>query len=45
MGKNDIDPLTEEEKKSWPAEPKVPLEKPFVDARGKIQPLSYMVGR
>ena len=39
MGKNDIDPLTEEEKKSWPAEPKVPLEKPFVDGRGAIQPL------
>ena len=39
MGKNDIDPLTEEEKASWPKEPKVALEKPFVDARGAIQPL------
>ena len=39
MNKNDIDPLTEEEKASWPKEPKVVLEKPFVDARGAIQPL------
>ncbi len=39
MGKNDIDPLTEEEKASWPKDPLVPLEKPFVDARGAIQPL------
>lgn len=34
-----IDPLTEEEKKRWPAEPLVTLEKPFVDVRGEIQPL------
>ncbi len=34
-----IKPLTEEEKKTWPKEPLVPLEKPFVDARGEIQPL------
>lgn len=39
MGKNDIDPLTEEEKASWPKAPLVPLDKPFVDARGAIQPL------
>jgi quercetin dioxygenase-like cupin family protein len=39
MGKNDIDPLTEEETASWPKDPLVPLEKPFVDARGAIQPL------
>ena len=39
MGKDEIDPLTEEEKASWPKEPKVPLEKPFIDKRGKIQPL------
>ena len=39
MGKNDIDPLTEEEKASWPQDPLVPLEKPYVDARGAIQPL------
>ena len=39
MGKNDIDPLTEEEKASWPSDPIVPLEKPFVDSRGAIQPL------
>jgi len=39
MGKDDIDPLTEEEKASWPKDPKVPLDKPFVDARGAIQPI------
>ena len=39
MGKNDIDPLSEEEKASWPVEPKVALEQPFSDARGDIQPL------
>lgn len=39
MGKSDIDPLTEDEKATWPAEPRVPLEKPFQDPRGAIQPL------
>ena len=39
MSKDDIDPLTEEEKASWPTEPIVALEKPFVDSRGAIQPL------
>ncbi len=39
MGKNDIDPLTEEEKATWPTEPIVKLEKPFIDSRGVIQPL------
>ena len=34
-----IDPLTEAEKESWPKQPLVPLEKPFVDVRGAIQPL------
>ena len=34
-----IKPLTEKEKEAWPREPKVALEEPFVDARGKIQPL------
>ena len=34
-----IDPLTEEEKKRWPKEPLITLEKPFVDVRGVIQPL------
>lgn len=34
-----IDPLTEEEKADWPKQPIVVLEKPFVDARGSIQPL------
>ncbi len=35
----DIDPVTEEEKASWPQQPLVELEKPFVDVRGAIQPL------
>ena len=39
----DIDPLTEEERKTWPKEPIVPLEKPFVDARGRIQPIVDMM--
>jgi quercetin dioxygenase-like cupin family protein len=39
MSKDDIDPLTEEEKAAWPKEPMVPLEKPYIDARGAIQPL------
>ena len=39
MSEPDIDPVTEEEKLSWPDEALVPLEKPFVDGRGAIQPL------
>ncbi|MBL6931665.1 MAG: cupin domain-containing protein [Rhodospirillales bacterium] len=39
MSEPDIDPVTEEEKQSWPDEAIVPLEKPFVDDRGAIQPL------
>ena len=39
MSEPDIDPVTEEEKMSWPDEAIVPLEKPFVDDRGAIQPL------
>jgi quercetin dioxygenase-like cupin family protein len=39
MSKADIDPLTEEEKKLWPKQPLVTLERPFVDVRGLIQPL------
>ena len=35
----DIKPVTEEEKASWPKEVIVELEKPFVDDRGRIQPL------
>ena len=35
----DIDPVTEEEKATWPSEPLVELEKPFVDVRGSIHPL------
>ena len=39
MGKNDIDPLSEEEKASWPKDPLVPREAAFSDVRGAIQPL------
>ncbi len=39
MPEPDIDPVTEEEKMSWPDEAIVSLEKPFVDDRGAIQPL------
>ena len=39
MSEPDIDPVTEEERLSWPDEAIVPLEKPFVDDRGAIQPL------
>ena len=39
MSEPDIDPVTEEEKMSWPDEAIVPLEKPFVDDRGAILPL------
>ena len=35
----DIKPLTEEEKASWPSGVIVPLEEPFADDRGVIQPL------
>ena len=34
-----IDPVTSEEKELWPKNPIVHLEKPFIDARGNIQPL------
>ena len=34
-----IDPVTEEERATWPTEPLVELEKPFVDVRGAIHPL------
>jgi dTDP-4-dehydrorhamnose 3,5-epimerase-like enzyme len=34
-----IDPVTDEEKERWPAHGVVKLEKPFVDVRGRIQPL------
>ena len=34
-----IKPLTEEEKASWPDDVIVPLEEPFADDRGAIQPL------
>ena len=32
-------PITDEERMTWPKEPLVPLEKPFIDVRGAIQPL------
>jgi dTDP-4-dehydrorhamnose 3,5-epimerase-like enzyme len=38
-----VKPLTEEEKATWPAHGVVKLEKPFVDARGGIQPLVDMM--
>ena len=34
-----IEPVTEEEKATWPKETLVELEKPFVDVRGSIHPL------
>jgi dTDP-4-dehydrorhamnose 3,5-epimerase-like enzyme len=34
-----IKPTTEEEKRTWPTEPLVKLEAPFLDDRGGIQPL------
>lgn len=34
-----IDPVTQEEKASWPIGPLVELEQPFVDERGEIIPL------
>ena len=38
-----VKPLTEAEKLTWPANGVVKLEKPFVDARGEIQPLVDMM--
>jgi len=35
----DIEPVTEAEMATWPDQALVPLEKPFVDGRGAIQPL------
>ena len=39
MTSKKINPITEEEMESWPSEPLVNLQKPFVDKRGSIQPL------
>src|SRR5215510_11554431 len=39
MSRVRIRPLTDEERKLWPSEVIVPLEKPFADERGEIQPL------
>lgn len=38
-----VKPVTDEEKATWPAHGVVKLEKPFVDARGEIQPLVDMM--
>lgn len=38
-----LKPVTDEEKSTWPAHGVVKLEKPFVDARGEIQPLVDMM--
>ena len=32
-------PVTKEEMESWPSEPLVKLQNPFIDRRGSIQPL------
>ena len=42
MKKIEIIPVSEEEKLSWPKDIVVNLEEPFVDERGKIQPLVDM---
>ena len=39
MSKPKISPVTIEERSRWPAHGVVKLERPFIDARGKIQPL------
>ena len=39
MTSKKINPVTEEEMGSWPSEPLVNLQNPFVDKRGSIQPL------
>ena len=38
-----IVPVTKEEEEFWPSEPLVDLQKPFVDKRGSIQPLVYLM--
>ena len=40
MPNADILPLSDEEQETWPSDIVVSLEKPYVDARGKIQPLA-----
>jgi dTDP-4-dehydrorhamnose 3,5-epimerase-like enzyme len=45
MTPTDIPPLTEEEKATWPSDILVTLERPFVDARGEIQPLVDLMMR
>ena len=42
MKKIEIIPVSEEEKLSWPKDIVINLEEPFVDERGKIQPLVDM---
>jgi len=45
MSEPKIPPVTEEERATWPTEPIVGLEKPFVDSRGAIQPLVDLMMR
>ncbi len=45
MSEPDIPPVTDEEIATWPTEPIVRLEKPFVDVRGEIQPLVDLMMR
>jgi quercetin dioxygenase-like cupin family protein len=40
-----LTPVTEEERANWPEHGVVKLEKPFVDGRGKIQPLVDLMMR
>ena len=45
MSPSEINPLNEKEMEQWPTSPLVNLEKPFVDARGSIQPLVDLMMR
>ena len=45
MSSSKINPLTLMEMEQWPSSPLVNLEKPFVDARGSIQPLVDLMMR
>lgn len=43
MSPFEIDPITEKEMRTWPSEPLVNLQSPFVDKRGSIQPLVDLI--
>ena len=45
MSSSKINPLTLKEMEQWPSSPLIKLEKPFVDARGSIQPLVDLMMR